>query len=94
MLKQGQYVPLPVEKQVAIIYAATNGFLDQLAGRAQLQRYEKELFAFIDAQAPEAADADSREEELDDDVKAKLDAALDSSSEFARRSSRPSAGAA
>ena len=34
VLKQPQYQPLPVEKQVTIIYAATNGYLDPIAGRA------------------------------------------------------------
>jgi len=38
VLKQPQYQPLPVEKQVAIIYAGTNGFLDGLAGGVSLSR--------------------------------------------------------
>ena len=48
LLKQGQYQPLPVEKQVLILFAVTNGFADALPIEA-LGRYERELYAFIDA---------------------------------------------
>ena len=48
LLKQGQYQPLPVEKQVLIIFAGTNGFIDDLPVDA-LGRYERELYAFVDA---------------------------------------------
>jgi F-type H+/Na+-transporting ATPase subunit alpha len=47
LLKQGQYVPLPVEKQVLILFAATNGFIDSYPVDS-LVRYEKELYAFVD----------------------------------------------
>jgi F-type H+/Na+-transporting ATPase subunit alpha len=52
LLKQGQYQPLPVEKQVLILFAVTNGFTDALAIEV-LGRYEKELYAFIDARHQE-----------------------------------------
>jgi len=47
LLKQGQYVPLPVEKQVLILFAATNGYVDQYPVEV-LGRYETELYAFVD----------------------------------------------
>jgi F-type H+-transporting ATPase subunit alpha len=47
LLKQGQYVPLPVEKQILILFAATNGFVDGYPVEA-LGRYEKELYEFVD----------------------------------------------
>ena len=48
LLKQGQYVPLPVEKQVLILFAGTNGFVD--ASRSMsLGRYERELYAFVES---------------------------------------------
>jgi F-type H+/Na+-transporting ATPase subunit alpha len=47
LLKQGQYVPMPVEKQVLILFAATNGFVDALPVEA-LGRYEQELYAWVD----------------------------------------------
>jgi F-type H+/Na+-transporting ATPase subunit alpha len=51
LLKQGQYQPLPVEKQVLILFAVTNGFTDNLPVDS-LQRYERELYAFIDSRKP------------------------------------------
>jgi F-type H+-transporting ATPase subunit alpha len=51
LLKQGQYAPLPVEKQVLILFAVTNGFTDALPVDA-LGRYERELYAFIDSRKP------------------------------------------
>jgi len=75
VLKQPQYRPVPVEKQVAIIYAATNGSLDPLPVAA-LQRYERELHAFLDAKHAELLKLLREKKELTDDVKAKLDAAL------------------
>jgi F-type H+-transporting ATPase subunit alpha len=51
LLKQGQYRPLNVERQVVILYAATNGYIDNLPIES-LTRYERELFSYIDSQAP------------------------------------------
>src|SRR5204863_9888394 len=48
VMKQGQYAPLPAEKQIVIIYAATNGHLDALPVAA-IQRYERELYAYVEA---------------------------------------------
>jgi F-type H+-transporting ATPase subunit alpha len=48
LLKQGQYQPLPVEKQVLVLFAVTNGFTDTLPVEA-LSRYEQELYAFVEA---------------------------------------------
>src|SRR6476661_1122743 len=52
LLKQGQFSPLPVERQVAIIYAGTQGYLDDLPVEA-VRRFEREFLAFIDATYPE-----------------------------------------
>ncbi len=52
LLKQGQYVPMPVEEQVAILYVGVNGFLDELPVDA-VQEFEKEFFQFMHAQYPE-----------------------------------------
>jgi len=48
LLKQGQYVPLPVEKQILILFAVTNGFVDNLP-LDSLGRYERDLYAFVDS---------------------------------------------
>ncbi len=52
MLKQGQYAPLPVEKQVMAIYLGTKGYLDDIAVR-DVTRCEKEFLDFMDANHPE-----------------------------------------
>ncbi len=75
VMKQGQFAPLPVEKQIVIIYAATNGYLDALPVAA-IQRYERELYAFLDARHPEVLAELRERKELTDAVRAKLDAAL------------------
>ena len=75
VMKQGQFQPMAVEKQIVIIYAATNGYLDQLPVGA-IQRYEKELSAFLDAKHGDLLRLIAEKTELTDDVKAKLDAAL------------------
>lgn len=51
ILKQPQYQPLPMEKQVTIIFAGTKGFLDKLPVET-LRDYEQELYAFIEANEP------------------------------------------
>jgi F-type H+-transporting ATPase subunit alpha len=75
VMKQGQYVPQPVEKQVAIIYAATSGFLDALPVPA-LQKYERELYSFLEAKHADVLTTLREKKEITDDVKAKLDRAL------------------
>src|SRR5437764_296052 len=52
VLKQGQYSPIPVEKQVAIIFAGGNGFLDDIAVE-DVRRFEAELYRFLDNSKPE-----------------------------------------
>ncbi len=71
ILKQGQYEPLPVEKQILIIYAGTNGFLDHLPGDV-LKKYEQELYAYVEAKAPDLFTEILKKRELDDELKAKI----------------------
>jgi len=52
ILKQPQYQPQPVERQVVILYAVTNGYADAYPIDA-LGRYERDLFAFIDNRHPQ-----------------------------------------
>ena len=47
LLKQGQYVPIPVEKQVVLLYAAANGFIDGYP-EAALKKYEVELTSYVE----------------------------------------------
>jgi F-type H+-transporting ATPase subunit alpha len=71
ILKQPQYVPMPVEKQVITIWAATAGFLDDLPV-AQCRRFESELHAFLEINAPELLRAIRDTKVLSDDTKATL----------------------
>jgi len=75
VLKQGQYEPLPVEKQVLIIYAATNGFVDHLPESA-VRKYEAELFRFVDNRHPDLLEDIRAKKQLDDTVKPKVDKVL------------------
>src|SRR5215475_4066225 len=75
IFKQPQYNPIPVEVQVAIIYAAVNGHLDALPVNV-VQRYERELYSFLDAKHPEVLSAIREKKELSDDVVSKIDGAL------------------
>jgi F-type H+/Na+-transporting ATPase subunit alpha len=81
ILKQGQFRPLPVEKQVVVIFAATNGFIDKIPAEA-IGRYESELESFMDAQHPEIYREILDKRELTDDLRAKMKSALE---EFANR---------
>jgi F-type H+-transporting ATPase subunit alpha len=83
LLKQGQYEPLPVEKQVLIIYAGTNGFVDELPLTA-LKKYEQELYAFIDSNYPEIYADILKKRELDSDLRAKMTKALEEFKGFFR----------
>jgi F-type H+/Na+-transporting ATPase subunit alpha len=76
ILKQPQYQPLPVEKQVAIIFAATNGLLDAVAVE-DVRRYEEELYRFLETRHPAVLNGIRDKKILDDELKAALVAALE-----------------
>jgi F-type H+-transporting ATPase subunit alpha len=75
ILKQPQYQPLAVEKQVAIIYAATKGFLDDVPVD-EVRRYEEDFYRFLETRHAGVLSGISEKKILDDDVKAALEAAL------------------
>ncbi len=75
ILKQGQYVPLPVAKQVAIIYAGTKGLLDDLEV-ADLGDFEAELLRFLDTSKPEVLKNITEKKILDDELSAELEGAI------------------
>jgi F-type H+-transporting ATPase subunit alpha len=75
ILKQKQYAPLPVEKQVLIIYAGTNGVLDDLPVEA-CRPFEEGLYRFVENAHP-ALLKDLREKKtIDDDIKGRMNAIL------------------
>jgi F-type H+-transporting ATPase subunit alpha len=81
LLKQTQYSPMTVEKQVIQIYAATmkdengQGWI-RAVPVDQVGRYLRELVAFLDGRHPEVAKKIAEKKQLDDEVKKSLDAAL------------------
>jgi F-type H+-transporting ATPase subunit alpha len=76
ILKQPQYRPLAVEKQVAIIYAATNGYLDAVPVE-KLRQYEEELQRFLESRKASLLAAIVEKKTLDDEIKGQLNSALD-----------------
>ena len=76
VLKQGQYAPLPVERQVLIVYAGTNGHLDAVE-EGDVRQFETELYQFVEAREPALfADLAARAV-IDDDLKARIVATLE-----------------
>jgi F-type H+-transporting ATPase subunit alpha len=76
ILKQDQYEPLPVEKQVTIIYAANSGYLDDFPV-SECGRYERELYAYLDDRHPGVLQSIREKKVLDDEIEGKLKIALD-----------------
>jgi F-type H+-transporting ATPase subunit alpha len=76
ILKQPQYQPLSVEKQVAIVFAATSGYLDPVPVE-QLRAYEDGLYRFLETRHPGVLSAIADKKVLDDEVKGALKGALD-----------------
>jgi F-type H+-transporting ATPase subunit alpha len=76
VLKQGQYEPLPVEKQIVIIYAGTSGRLDKIPV-ARISDFEKGLYEYIETKAPQVFSAIREKKALEDDNKAKLNQLMD-----------------
>jgi len=85
VLKQPQYVPLPVERQVALIFAGTNGYLDGVA-LTDVRPFEVGLYEFIETRHPQVFRSIAEKKQLDDQIKAALTAAVkEYAGEFASR---------
>jgi F-type H+-transporting ATPase subunit alpha len=76
ILKQPQYQPLPVEKQILIIFAGTNGFLEMYPESA-LQRYETELYEFTEKKSPEILSEIQEKRTIDAELERKVKALLE-----------------
>jgi F-type H+-transporting ATPase subunit alpha len=81
VLKQGPYSPVPVEKQVAIIFAGGNGYLDDV-NVEDVRRFEAEFLRFLDTNKGSLLQGIREKRELSDDLKTQLKTALD---EFKRQ---------
>jgi F-type H+-transporting ATPase subunit alpha len=75
ILKQPQYRPLAVEQQVAIIFAATNGYLDEVPVE-RVRQYEEELYRFLETRYPGVLTSIAAKKVMDDEIKASLEEAL------------------
>ena len=76
ILKQPQFQPQSVERQVLIVYAATNGYIDTLPVET-MRRYENELFDYIESKHPQALATLREKRELSTEVKTQLNAVLE-----------------
>ncbi len=75
VLKQNQYSPMPIEKQVMILYAAVNGHLDDIPV-AKVGAFEADFYKFMDANHPEIGQAIAKSKELSQETEEKLKAAI------------------
>jgi len=81
LLKQDQFVPLPVEKQVLVIFAGTNGFLDTIEV-SEVERFQRDLLAFADTHAGVLLNKIATKKAIDDEIREGLKKTL---SEFKER---------
>jgi len=71
ILKQGQYQPLPFSKQILLIFAGTNGFLDDIAVE-DVAEFETQLYAYVDTVNPGLLNTIMEKKILDDQLKADM----------------------
>jgi F-type H+-transporting ATPase subunit alpha len=76
MLKQNQYDPLPMEKEVLIIFAANEGYFDKL-DVTQIKPFEHDLYAFVESKHKDLLDEIRGKREISDDLGKRLITALD-----------------
>jgi F-type H+/Na+-transporting ATPase subunit alpha len=75
VLKQDQYVPLPVEKQIAIIFAGTNGLLDDLEV-ADISPFEQSLYRFLESTQSALLPKIRERKAIDDEIRGELQRAI------------------
>jgi F-type H+-transporting ATPase subunit alpha len=76
ILKQPPFSPLSVEKQVVVIFAGNEGFLDDMSA-SNVVRFEAELYPFIEASYPQIFENIRSSSKVDDDTKALMLKALE-----------------
>jgi F-type H+-transporting ATPase subunit alpha len=83
VLKQPQYQPMPVEKQIAVIFAVTNGYLDDV-DVGEIREWERDFHEFMDARHPELLRVIRTQKALSDALAAQLKAAIEEFKKLAR----------
>ena len=76
LLKQDQYSPLPVEQQILVIFAGTNGYVDEVPVNA-VRKFEAELLRFATSKYQSLLDDIKGKKQLDDDLKARIKSAIE-----------------
>ncbi len=76
LLKQPQYQPVPMEKQVISLYAVNNGYMDDVEVN-QVAKFEKDLMTYMETQGQKVLSAIRDIKELNEDIEAKLKASLE-----------------
>ena len=75
LLKQGQYVPMPVEQQVVSIFAGTNGYLDEIPIE-HVQRFERELLDMMNIKHKDILNEIAEKKDLSDELQKRLHAIM------------------
>jgi F-type H+-transporting ATPase subunit alpha len=76
LLKQDQYVPMPVEQQILVIFAGTNGYVDDVPVNA-LKKFEQELLRFAASKHADLLKDIVAKKQIDDELKGRLKAAIE-----------------
>ena len=75
ILKQAQYAPMPLEKQVMILYVAINGYLDDIP-MDKITAFEANFYRFMEANHPEIGENIAKEKDISPETEEKLKAAI------------------
>jgi F-type H+-transporting ATPase subunit alpha len=76
VMKQPQYQPLSLVQEVVIIFAATNGYIDDIPTR-RVKDFERDLYRYLDTQHRDLADTIGKDKKFDKDVEAKVRAMIE-----------------
>ena len=76
VLKQGQYRPIPVEKQVLIIYLGINGYLDDVPAE-EIRAFEERFFLFMDEKHPEIGGDIKKSGEISEEIEDRIRDAIE-----------------
>ncbi len=76
LLKQGQYVPMEVEDQVAVVFAGVNGYLDDIP-TSSISKFEKEFLQFLKSNRPSILESIKTKKKIDDELDKELRKAIE-----------------
>ncbi|MCK4495558.1 MAG: F0F1 ATP synthase subunit alpha, partial [Candidatus Aminicenantes bacterium] len=88
ILKQGQYAPIPVEKQILIIYAGNRGFLDEFEV-SQIEEYEQKLYDYFEKEHADLLKKIAEKKEIDPDMDEAISSVLKTFNETQLKPDKP-----